>query len=594
MHALLAKLDRGATARWSAAALVIAGLIGPILLIALARHDRSVGDIALIELRTRDVLSTHPPLTGAYSRYGWSHPGPLLFALFAVPFRILGSDSDALRLTTLLFNVAVVALITWVVAKRGTAALVSVTGAVIALVWGLHPHAMSEGWNVTVAILPFLLTIVACWGALCGDRWMLWVATLSFSFVFQAHIGFGLVLVPVLAFTLLWRAAHSGRRLPRVDRRSVLAAGSLIVVFLPVLYDSLAHWPGNLGRLARWWLRNDEPKVGLAEGLRIVGRAASLSFLSHPQVPGRFVLAIETVQTGVLPGVALLLLVGALVVAVRRRFVAERWLCICLLLVWAAGAFAAANLAEPLLPWLIDWLQPLGWLTWSTVVLVAWRTVQARVQGWPIWAIGVRVGASVVGVVFAVGTGLYAHHHATTPYLSAAAGPAVAELSRAARTVDDDQPVSLVYEGDPLSAGTMMNGVANELDRTGFLVCVDPTLANQFGSSRVCSIGSGPYLMVRSEDFASPPPDNATTLAISDPLTPQQRLEADSISSELASILVADGREDRVFLLYSPLADLVLADDPPPELIERADDVARLNELRQVPGTRYGLYLVGA
>ncbi|MCU1360214.1 MAG: hypothetical protein JWN99_1503, partial [Ilumatobacteraceae bacterium] len=328
---------------------MIVGLVGPIVCIVLSRTDRSIGDVALIELRTRDVLSAHPPLTGAYSRYGWSHPGPLPFYVFALPFRLLGNDSDALRLTALLFNLVVIVIICWLVARRGHAPLAFVAATTIALVWGLQPHSLSDAWNVTVAILPFLLTIVACWCALCGDRWALLVAALSFSFVFQAHTGFGLVLVPLMAFTLLSRGLAALRSSRTIDRRVLLATAAVVVAFVPVLYDMAAHWPGNLGRLAKWSLRNDEPKVGFGDGLRVVGRATSLSFLTHPQVPGRFLLTIDTISTGIAPGIAVVLLLMACAITIRRRLPAERSLCICLLLVWAAGSFAAANITEPLL-----------------------------------------------------------------------------------------------------------------------------------------------------------------------------------------------------------------------------------------------------
>jgi hypothetical protein len=143
-----------------------------------------------------------------------------------------------------------------------------------------------------------------------------------------------------------------------------------------------------------------------------------------------------------------------------------------------------------------------------------------------------------------------------------------------------------------LTAGTMMNAVVNQLDGEGFQMCVDAELAHQFGSTRVCAGRPGQYLMVRSEPFETPAPAGATTLAISDPLSAAERVEADTITQELSEILIAFDRADAVPLLYSPLARLVDDDDPPPELISRSAQIERLNDLRQIPGTRYGLYLV--
>jgi hypothetical protein len=595
MDAVRRMLDRRSSVRLVGLGVVLLGLAGPILAIVLARDDRSTGDIALIELRTRDVLSAHPPLVGAYSRYGWSHPGPFIFWLFALPYRLLGNDADALRLTVLLFNITVIAVIMWLAARRGGAAWVMIAAATIALVWGLLPHSLSDGWNVTVAILPFLMTIVACWCAMCGDRGVLFIAALGFAFVFQAHIGFGLVLVPLVVVTFGMRAVRAWHADPgdrRVDRNVLVGSAVVVGVFLPVIYDSLAHWPGNIGRLAKWSLTNDEPKVGITDGLRIIGRTSSLSFLSHPQFPGRFVLTIESVATGFVPWTALVLLLAAGVISWRRGFRAEMLLCLALGLVWAAGAFAAANIAEPLLPWLIDWLQPLGWLTWAAIALVTWRVVQAPLQQAPRWARVRALGVGVVAVVFVVGTVQYTHDNVTTNYLSADSARAIDELTVGAASVGNDQPIAIVYEGEALTAGTMMNAVANQLDRRGFDLCVIASLEVQFGPSRICTGRPGEYLMVRSEPFDTPAPQGAITLAISDPLTPEERLEADTISEELAAVLISYGRDDEVFLLYSPLAGLILDGDPPPELTRETDAIQRLDRLRQIPGTRYGLYLI--
>ena len=51
-----------------------------------------------------------------------------------------------------------------------------------------------------------MLALVGCWCALCDDRFGLAVAAVSTVFVFQAHIGFGVVVVPVFLATLLWVA----------------------------------------------------------------------------------------------------------------------------------------------------------------------------------------------------------------------------------------------------------------------------------------------------------------------------------------------------------------------------------------------------
>src|SRR5690242_12647411 len=64
----------------------------------LARTWYPAGDWAMIELRTLDVGTGHTPLVGPYSRYSWNHPGPLLFWLLAIPYRLTGSNPSGLLL----------------------------------------------------------------------------------------------------------------------------------------------------------------------------------------------------------------------------------------------------------------------------------------------------------------------------------------------------------------------------------------------------------------------------------------------------------------------------------------------------------------
>jgi hypothetical protein len=121
---------------------------------------------------------------------------------------------------------------------------------------------------------------------------------------------------------------------------------------------------------------------------------------------------------------------------------------------------------------------------------------------------------------------------------------------------------------------------------------VQAGLAYQFSEWRVCHGDAPGYLLLRSEDFVVPPPEGSTIVAITDPMTPDQRAEADRLSEELATILVETGYDDLVYVLYSSLAEIVLDRAESPELLARRADVERLDALRDIGGTRYGLYFI--
>src|SRR5262245_55318110 len=85
------------------AGVAIAAVAVPTLWITLVRDDVSMGDMALIELRVRDMLSPRASALGAYSRYGWDHPGAIWFAIAALPYRLFGGTADALRIVAIGF-----------------------------------------------------------------------------------------------------------------------------------------------------------------------------------------------------------------------------------------------------------------------------------------------------------------------------------------------------------------------------------------------------------------------------------------------------------------------------------------------------------
>jgi hypothetical protein len=108
----------------------------------------------------------------------------------------------------------------------------------------------------------------------------------------------------------------------------------------------------------------------------------------------------------------------------------------------------------------------------------------------------------------------------------------------------------------------------------------------------VCSGRSDFELLIRSEPNALTPPDNSTTLAISDPLSAAQRVEADALTATLTDVLVQNDLADDVALLYTPLVSVILDHLPADVAASSSSEVRRLSELRHLAGTRLGLYQV--
>src|SRR4051794_41391322 len=116
--------DADVDARWGRRLFVVTAvaLLLPLAVMAVRvlAHDWSNpgGDIALIELRTRDVGS-HTPLLGSYGRYGFNQPGPLWFFALALPYRLFGSNFAGLQIGVLAVNAAAVITMLVIARRRG-------------------------------------------------------------------------------------------------------------------------------------------------------------------------------------------------------------------------------------------------------------------------------------------------------------------------------------------------------------------------------------------------------------------------------------------------------------------------------------------
>ena len=578
--------ERSTWVTWATAALV-GGLLIPGAIDVVVSAAQTSGDIALIELRVRDVISTHPPLTGAYSRYGWDHPGPLFSWLAAVPYRALGGGAGALAAVALALNAVGIVLTLRLAAGLGRAAWFALAGVFTALVAGLEPDALASVWNVTVTNVPIVLFAVACWAVWCDTDVAPagWLALLSGVFVAQSHVGAAVVLAPLGIATLMlvlhrWRARGQS-----VDSLARPLAVVGVLWMLPAVVDAAVDPPGNAVRLLRWTFTNDEPTVGWSTSARLIGRTSSLTFPAAPRLERGVFLDIDRVQVGVLPGVALVLLAVAGVLAHRRAWRRESVWCAVVGTLWVSAFVAAASITRPLGWWLVQWLEPIGWLTWSAIAVVVWRLVadlrpaERRRRTLP--------AATAVTAALSVGVGAHAIDVARSHERTSAEHATVAQLVDAADGLD--RPVGIETSGEPLLADATLAGVVAGLERRGGHACVEPRLVDKFRDHRICDDGPAD-LVLRLELRAEPPPAGTVTLAIVDPLDPDERAEADRLTEELTAILVEDGRDDAIVLLGTPLADVILLDGASPELLARADDARRLAALRSVPGGRYALY----
>jgi len=271
------------------AAIVASPLILAAVLLA-TRPWAPVLDMAMTELRVRDVGTRHTPLIGLPGRIGifpkqGSHPGPLSFYLLAPFYRLSGATAWGLELGSVAINTIAVALVVWIGHRRagllGTIAL----GAVAAIaVRGYGLNVLTHPWNPYFPVLIWLVVLAAAWSVVMGDHWMAVVAVVAASVAAQTHVSYLLNAIAMSALVLAvmaWRMRRPDER-PVVLKPLLVTLGVGAVLWIPPLLDQLFRDPGNISALVKHFASDPpEPAIGLGDGVRV--------FLRHLDAPSAFV-----------------------------------------------------------------------------------------------------------------------------------------------------------------------------------------------------------------------------------------------------------------------------------------------------------------
>src|SRR5918995_4564027 len=272
--------------------LALVGLPSVVAAAALRRPQwYPVLDLAMTELRRRDVGTPHTPLIGLPGRIGpslteqGSHPGPLSFYLLAPTYRLAGSSSWAMQAATVVLNLVALGAALALAARRGGARLVVAVGALLMLLTsGYGLTVLTQPWNPYLPLLWWVVLLLAVWSVACDDLAMLPVAVFAGSFCAQTHVPYlgmaaGLGVLTVLLLISVWRRAPPGSDV----RRSVMRWGAWslllgIALWLPPLVDQAVHDPGNLRAIYNDLATPSEDPVGFGRGVELA--------LLHLDAPG--------------------------------------------------------------------------------------------------------------------------------------------------------------------------------------------------------------------------------------------------------------------------------------------------------------------
>ena len=341
-------------------------------------------------------------LLGPYSRFSWFHPGPLLYYVLWLPYRITGSTGASLAIAALTLNAVVVVGIALVARRRGGLPLVLLTLFLVGLLSaGEGAQFFRDVWNPLITVLPFVLLVLVAWSMSCAEAWALPVGVVVATFLVQTHVGYGLVATALLlagvvgAAITAWRRRSDGHHAERVRswlRMLVVTAGVGAVLWLPSSCNRCATSPATSASSSASSATTVASTATATRGMPSLRSSApgptgcaATSFATST--------AARLDLSGATPvAVWALVLVVAGVFTWRRAKDAFR-LDVVVALTIVVAVVSVSRIVGDIFPYLVTWTWAVGMLTWLAIAWSVVRWWQTRGASDP------RVGQVALGVV---------------------------------------------------------------------------------------------------------------------------------------------------------------------------------------------------
>ncbi|HKT80194.1 MAG TPA: hypothetical protein VJP86_08230 [Vicinamibacterales bacterium] len=375
--------------RRAAAVAVIACLAIVAIVVSSSRSPETYpwGDTATTSIYTLRA-SQGELQTGAYSRFFWNHPGPLLYQLLAPLYRLTGYREVSIKWTALLINLAAIAAMLAVVARRRPSLAVAVAIAIVPLVYR-EQRLLFWAWNPIITTLPLALAIALAADIGAGRLGVLPVLVFVGSFIVQAHVGFVPVLGVIVVVTgvlLLTNLRRGAMTLNSADvwRNVGLSAVVFVAAWAVPLVHEIRTRPGNLATIARFFIdRADDPQPWHSTLAVFVNQLAG-AFDRRWELTTAEASEVASWPIVAFAAVILIGLVATIWRAWRRRDAFQSsvaTLCFSSALV---GIVAIRSIVGPISDYLVLWIPLIGALSIATITseLVVGRQSRATPLRW--------------------------------------------------------------------------------------------------------------------------------------------------------------------------------------------------------------------
>lgn len=569
---------RRPTGRGWNVAIAAAAVVVPMLVAVIALAGRRwypVLDLAMTELRLRDVGTRETPLIGLPGRIGTfpdqgSHPGPLSFWLLAPGYRLFGSSAWAMEVATVALHITWASMALWIGQRRGgLLGLVTVAAVLAVLIRGYGLIVLIQPWNPYLPLVAWLVVLLAVWSVLSGDHLMLIPLTVAATFVAQTHIPY-LVLAGSLGIVAV--VVVAARMSRRDDRRTeYLALGSsaavFVVMWLGPVIDQWRRDPGNIRRLIDHFTSPSEDTLGLVGGMELLLRHLDLVHAYGGLLTGTGSFVDASFDRGgvIWPGMIVLAAwFGSVVVSIqldrRRGLITSRtYLHLTVAITLVLSLFSMMRIFG------LVWFYLTLW-AWGTATLllvatcwtaIAWmrereRTVDVRALTMAIGAVAAAV--TVVTSVAALGTDHPEERLGET--FGALVEPTAAALDAGVGAATGPDGRYVVRWQDVAHFGSQGYGLVSELERDGFDVGVYDSWRVPVTQHRVIAPeqATAEVILVTGSFVEQLRADRRVVeVASVDPRSADERAEYDERRRTLIELLRADGLDDLVPLVDSNL-----------------------------------------
>jgi hypothetical protein len=312
---------------------------------------------------------------GSYSRFGWNHPGPLLYQILAGPYELSGRREIAIKWAALALNVAWLGGLLAIVGRRAPGLAVTIAVALVPLLWR-EQRLLFSAWNPFVTVLALACGVAAAADLAAGRAWRtrlgLTCLVVPLSFCVQAHVGLvvpSIVCVLVAACGLARRdTPDDAPTWPTIRAGLLIGAAVAAALWLTPLVAELRQRPGNLASLIEFLVKDVQPRSTWA---RAIAGAAYMTI--GPFLPSWVVLYDEVPHDtpAWLPWTFALLIVGVITATVRAHRQGRRYEtafgAACALTSLAVVA-AARGVVGPLSDYLLLWATAIGALDLAVVL----------------------------------------------------------------------------------------------------------------------------------------------------------------------------------------------------------------------------------